>query len=764
MAQEPNTSITLSGLHAYSDVRSVAPREVIHFHASSDSKYQFSIRRLGSNLDGPGADDVQLYPLVGTTLPREPLVQPIHPGSYIHVENGITGSLSNLTLECWVRPWQLQRTAGVLTQYTYNVACGFGLFVNGDGTPIFFVGNGTTLENGASVVGPALSLRAWVHLVGVYNGATMSLYVNGSLVASKARTGAVVPGTAPLRIGAYGETNASDAGETKRMLDGDVAMPVIYSRALTATEVQTRYTARGGVAPSGSGILAWWKLDEEQGVSVADASGNGHTGTLVNRGTWMIGGPAFDSAAVNLASYNPATDTTRGHGIRFASDDLYDCGWPVTETVTVPDEWTPGIYVGRFELRNASGAVTADPPYDVTFVVRRGPAQAKRQVLVLCATATWLAYNTAPFAGIRVADPYNGISPNPSAPEFSLYFDHHSNAPNTAAAASQPVYQVGLRMPWPSAAPYLRLAVPTDIGYSHLVREERFVHQWLSGAYDFDVATDFDLDADPALLTGYKTVVICGHSEYWTRTAHDRLDAYLTNGGPSGAPGAAIVLAGNVMFWRTSLDLANGIMECRKFPPSLAGANTNATAGEVFHSLDTSHARGGTARECGMPCYSVLGMDSLGTLGTDNAYFFPYQAVSTSHWLFAGANFTNGSYFGYRGSTPRAVGHEFDVRVSTPLMTRNASNVPTDPTGIVTVATCSATVPALTCRNWNGDLVPATSETAVISQIIYWQRPSPSGGQVVYAGSISAGWALDQDQPLQKVVENALTHFGVTKR
>jgi predicted ATPase len=38
----------------------------------------------------------------------------------------------------------------------------------------------------------------------------------------------------------------------------------------------------------------------------------------------MIGGPSFNAAVSQFGTYDPAT---RGHGLRFASDDLFDCRW-----------------------------------------------------------------------------------------------------------------------------------------------------------------------------------------------------------------------------------------------------------------------------------------------------------------------------------------------------------------------------------------------------------------------------------------------------
>jgi hypothetical protein len=42
------------------------------------------------------------------------------------------------------------------------------------------------------------------------------------------------------------------------------------------------------------GLVAWWKLDETQGTNVADASGHGHTGTLIGTPAWADGALELD--------------------------------------------------------------------------------------------------------------------------------------------------------------------------------------------------------------------------------------------------------------------------------------------------------------------------------------------------------------------------------------------------------------------------------------------------------------------------------------
>src|SRR5207245_7665367 len=75
------------------------------------------------------------------------------------------------------------------------------------------------------------ALNSWTHVAATYDGATLRIYANGVLQASKAVSGAITTSTGALRIG-----GDSVWGEWFAGLIDDVR---VYNRALTATELQT---------------------------------------------------------------------------------------------------------------------------------------------------------------------------------------------------------------------------------------------------------------------------------------------------------------------------------------------------------------------------------------------------------------------------------------------------------------------------------------------------------------------------------------------
>ena len=83
-------------------------------------------------------------------------------------------------------------------------------------------------------------------------------------------------------------------------------MPVIYDRALSPGEIQSRFAQQGLQPPTLGGVLACWPLSEERGLDVSDISPSGRSGRIVNHATWQIGGPSFDAALPRFGTTTPA--------------------------------------------------------------------------------------------------------------------------------------------------------------------------------------------------------------------------------------------------------------------------------------------------------------------------------------------------------------------------------------------------------------------------------------------------------------------------
>jgi N,N-dimethylformamidase len=340
-----------------------------------------------------------------------------------------------------------------------------------------------------------------------------------------------------------------------------------------------------------------------------------------------------------------------------------------------------------------------------------------------------------------------GISNGPgNPPAYCMYRNHR---------AGQPAYKSGVNMPWPNAGPYV-LYAQGGSGYSHLTRAERFALVWLEkNGYQYDMVGDLDVHREPELLNGYQAVMINGHGEYWSSEAYQNLNRYLAGGGN------VMVLSGNVMLWRVSFNEDQSIMECRKLDAGIGG-RAGCTVGEIWHGQDGR--RGSLMRECGIPAWKLIGLDTFGWASIGPNDFGLYHVETSDHFLFQQpehVKLTKGDTFGGApgGGLPMAVGHECDVRLS--LLREVTTEVPpgaelpSEPGGMVTLA--NGVLPAYAGLDYFTRKVPL--KNATVAHMIYWERPQ--GGRVFHAGSLGSGWGLSVDPKFQTLIRNVLHHFGV---
>jgi hypothetical protein len=136
---------------------------------------------------------------------------------------------TGMTLEAWVRPTVAMTNAwrSVLMKER-GTGLSYALYANSESRrPSANINTGglDRTARGIDDIPPDV----WTHLAATYDGATVRLYVNGTLVRSTAASGAIVAGTGALRIGGN-----SIRGEWFRGYIDEVR---VYSRALTAAEI-----------------------------------------------------------------------------------------------------------------------------------------------------------------------------------------------------------------------------------------------------------------------------------------------------------------------------------------------------------------------------------------------------------------------------------------------------------------------------------------------------------------------------------------------
>jgi hypothetical protein len=128
------------------------------------------------------------------------------------------------------------------------------------------------------VVTPANFTNAWNHIAMVYNGTNVLLYLNGSLIASPAKTGNMnFTSGATVSLG-----NAVPGGQ---IFDGKIDEVRVWSVARSAQEITDYYNV--ALLGSEAGLFAYYNFNQGEaggnnaGISsIPDQSGNGNDGTL----------------------------------------------------------------------------------------------------------------------------------------------------------------------------------------------------------------------------------------------------------------------------------------------------------------------------------------------------------------------------------------------------------------------------------------------------------------------------------------------------
>ncbi|MAU34058.1 hypothetical protein CMN23_02935 [Candidatus Saccharibacteria bacterium] len=150
-------------------------------------------------------------------------------GSSQQIQCGNEASLrpsSQITISTWIYPTAYSSSIHGIVNYGGG---GYWLNLNTDGSPSFYItdSNVTTSE--------IIPLNQWTHLVGVYDGSTRTIYRNGEVLVSNAKTGPI-SNYAGLTCQIGSVKDVSD-----RYFRGSIDDVRIFDRALPAAEIQALY-------------------------------------------------------------------------------------------------------------------------------------------------------------------------------------------------------------------------------------------------------------------------------------------------------------------------------------------------------------------------------------------------------------------------------------------------------------------------------------------------------------------------------------------
>jgi len=126
------------------------------------------------------------------------------------------------------------------------------------------------------------STGRWYHIAAVYNGSTISLYVDGVLDSyTDAQSGG-----ADLTYNYNGNFYFGYSAGGRR-LRGYISEARVWTRALTAAELQSNLCY---VNPDSNGLLGYWRFDTiDENGNLPDLTGNGFDAVPNNEVTWVGG-------------------------------------------------------------------------------------------------------------------------------------------------------------------------------------------------------------------------------------------------------------------------------------------------------------------------------------------------------------------------------------------------------------------------------------------------------------------------------------------
>lgn len=98
----------------------------------------------------------------------------------------------------------------------------------------------TSTDGGLGVLSDSIATTNWTHLVGVYDGSTVRMYVNGILQNS------ITPGVGVLNTGGTLTYNIARNTTTFQFWNGQIQLIRLYNRGISNAEVQQNFNATRG--------------------------------------------------------------------------------------------------------------------------------------------------------------------------------------------------------------------------------------------------------------------------------------------------------------------------------------------------------------------------------------------------------------------------------------------------------------------------------------------------------------------------------------
>ncbi|WP_170467767.1 N,N-dimethylformamidase beta subunit family domain-containing protein [Ruegeria arenilitoris] len=233
------------------------------------------------------------------------------------------------------------------------------------------------------------------------------------------------------------------------------------------------------------------------------------------------------------------------------------CDWQVSHQFTIPTDWRPGGYLITLSAERDGDRVEEHH----LILVRSDINTPSPRMVMICATGTWLAYNC--WGGSNHYEGITGPEGNAFSPVVSTQRPWSRGFCKLPTGAPRAVPEVPHTPGNMVRYPYMEWAYA--YGYSKKYASagwasyERHFARWLEAeGFEYDMATQHDLEAQPDLLDRYKCAVFVGHDEYWSANMRRSVDRFTENGGKVAR------FAGNFL-WQTRIENEGRTQVCYKY-------------------------------------------------------------------------------------------------------------------------------------------------------------------------------------------------------
>ena len=746
-------------LMGYPDRLSVAPGERIGFKISTDlPNYEATIVRLmHSGAEEPGFKLTEIDP------PRQQTgrKQTAYAGSYAQVEHNTALALTgSFTLQAWIYPTMPEKGAvqGIISKWAQPSGApdyaGYALAISEAGNLVLMIGDAKAAIPGEKYTvagiyaGAPLRVRQWYFVAATFNAETQTVALYQIPLSNYAREDSSITrqqatpiktlgqNDAPLLIAATSLEAVGKRFVARGLYNGKIDSPRIFSRALSANEIEQLRQDASPQEVGGDDLVGAWDFTTDMAsAKITDAGRNHLPGKVVNMPMKAVTGHLWKNSDFDFKRV-----PEQYGAIHFHDDDLEDAGWETDFEWTVPEGTKSGFYAARLR----SGEQEDYLPFFLR--PKRGTATAKAAILV--PTMTYLAYANERMKGFPIHEA--GVTNRPIVKDpLDIYLAEHPEFAmsiyDTHTDGSGCHYSTRLR-PIVNMHPNYKMWL---VGGARHVAADLNLVDWLEAKQiDHDVFTDEDLHFEGKdLLAHYKVIMTGTHPEYWTTPMRDAMEDYLANGG------RLMYLGGNGFYWVTALDPERShIIEVRR---GNSGTRAwNSAPGEQYHS--STGEMGGLWRQRGKAPnmlagigFSGMGWDSptpgykreAGSFDPRAAFIF--EGVSADEMI---GNF--GTVLG------GAAGDEID---------RMAFELGTPPHALLLAAATGHSrryLPVIEDILEISASVIEQHDPRVRADMVYFETPHDgavfSSGSITWCGSLSHN---DNDNNVSRITENVLRKF-----